>query len=70
MLSNIYEPKWSWAEMVIGRNSPEPLGYVTAKIILFLPKADTCISHNRGLEKVGVKTGNRSDQENFYLAQP
>ena len=58
MLSNIYEPKWSWAEMVIGRNgndrnSLEPLGYVTAKIILFLPKADTCISHNRAL-KIGV----------------
>ena len=61
MLINIYEPKhakWSWAEMAIGqmvtgRNSLEPLGYVTAKIILFLPEADTCISHNRAL-KTGV----------------
>ena len=24
MLSNIYEPKWSWAEMVIGRNGNGP----------------------------------------------
>ena len=41
--------------MVTGRNRLEPLGYVTAKILLFLPKADTCtcISHNRAL-KTGV----------------
>ena len=24
MLSNIYEPKWSWAEMVIGQNGNGP----------------------------------------------
>ena len=24
---NGYGPKWSWAEMVMGRNDPEPVGF-------------------------------------------
>ena len=29
MLSNIYEPKWSWAEMVIGQNGNGPVRVIT-----------------------------------------
>ena len=61
--------------MVTGRNSLEPLGYVTAKILLFIPKADTWFSHNRALKthpwkKLESKLETGHDQENFYLAQP
>ena len=45
--------KWLKAEMVTGQNSQEPLRYVTA---MFLPKADTCFSHNRVLTRV-LKAG-------------
>ena len=56
--------------MVTGRNSLEPLGYVTAKILLFLPKADTCIGHNRAWKKLESKLETGRDQESFSLAQP
>ena len=51
--------------MVTGRNSLEPLGYVTAKILYFYQKlilvlAITELFKNSSLEKVGVKTGNRT----------
>ena len=40
--------------MVKGRNSLEPLRMSQQEI--FLPKADTCISHDRALTRV-LKTG-------------
>ena len=57
--NNIYGPKWSWAEMVIGRNGNRPKQPGTIPVChsnFFLPKADTCISHNRALTRV-LKTG-------------
>ena len=43
---NGYGPKWSWAEMVMGRNDPEPYRYTTTTTYLTFGYRFPCRADN------------------------